>query len=73
MTKKKDVLANIKGVHPNTKLFFSPRTLVLPYVEIRTAKQEDNDDLAEVFDKQSEMHTGVHGKVIIMSVNIVHN
>ena len=46
-------------------MYYSPRISVLPYVEIRIAKQEDHDDLAEVFNKQSEMHTDVHGEFFI--------
>jgi len=38
---------------------------VIPYVEIRIAKQEDHDDLAEVFNRQSEMQTEVHGEFFI--------
>lgn len=65
MAKKKDTLASVKGVHVNSRLYYSPRTNVLPYVEIRIAKQEDHDDLAEVFNRQSEMQTDVHGEFFI--------
>jgi len=58
-------LSGIRGVHIESRLYFSPRTNVLPYVEIRIAKQEDHDDLAEVFNRQSEMHTDVHGEFFI--------
>jgi hypothetical protein len=30
-------------------MYFSSRVIVLPYVEIRDSKQEDHDDLADVF------------------------
>jgi hypothetical protein len=65
MPKKREILSGVRGVHVESKLFYSPRTSVLPYVEIRIAKQEDHDDLAEVFNKQSEMHTDVHGEFFI--------
>lgn len=65
---KKEVLVSIKGIHPDSRLFVSPRSTTLPYVEIRAAKQEDNDDLAEVADKQSAMQTGVFGKFFIAEV-----
>jgi hypothetical protein len=38
---------------------------VLPYVEIRIAKQEDHDDLAKVFNSQSEMQTETNGEYFI--------
>jgi len=52
-------------VHPNSKVFFSSRVLVLPYVEIRDAKQEDHDDLADVFNSQSETVTEAYGEYFI--------
>lgn len=63
--KKREVLAGIKGIHGDSRLFCTLRIKVLPFVEIRPAKQEDHDDLAEVFNKQSEMHTDVHGEFFI--------
>jgi hypothetical protein len=63
--KKREVLSEVKGIHTDSRLFYNPRTDVLPYVEIRIAKQEDHDDLAEVFNKQSEMQTDVHGEFFI--------
>ena len=59
------MLSEVKGIHTDSRLFYTPRTGVLPYVEIRIAKQEDHDDLAEVFNKQSEMRTDVHGEFFI--------
>lgn len=59
------MLSELKGIHIDSRLFYTPRTDVLPYVEIRIAKQEDHDDLAEVFNKQSEMQTDVHGEFFI--------
>lgn len=63
--KKKEILAAIRGVHVDSKLYYSPRTNVLPFVEIRPAKQEDHDDLAKVFNSQSEMKTEVNGEYFI--------
>lgn len=65
MPKKREILSSIRGVHVDSKLYYSPRTNVLPYVEIRIANQEDHDDLAEVVNRQSEMHTDVHGEFFI--------
>jgi hypothetical protein len=63
--RKREILGTVKGVHPESRLYYSPRTNVLPFVEIRIAKQEDHDDLAEVFNRQSEMQTDVHGEFFI--------
>jgi hypothetical protein len=63
--RKRETLSAVRGVHIESRLYVSPRTNVLPYVEIRIAKQEDHDDLAEVFNRQSEMQTDVHGEFFI--------
>jgi hypothetical protein len=38
---------------------------VLPFIEIRQAKQEDHDDLADVFNSQSETVTEAYGEYFI--------
>jgi hypothetical protein len=65
MPKKKEILSGIRGIHIESRLFYSPRSKVLPYVDIRIAKQEDHDDLAKVFNNQSEMKTDVNGEYFI--------
>jgi hypothetical protein len=47
--KHREILRDVRGIHFNSRVFFSSRVLVLPYIEIRIAKQEDHDDLADVF------------------------
>lgn len=42
-------LQNIRGLDHNSKFFFSSRVLILPFIEVRPAQQEDHDDLADVF------------------------
>jgi hypothetical protein len=59
--RNREVLKQVRGVHYNSKVFFSSRLLVLPFVEIRVAKQEDHDDLAAVFNSQSETITEIYG------------
>lgn len=59
--RNRDVLKQVRGVHYNSKVYFSSRLLVLPFVEIRVAKQEDHDDLAAVFNSQSETVTDIYG------------
>lgn len=39
--------------------------LVLPYVEVRDARQEDHDDLADVFNSQSDTVTEAYGEYFI--------
>lgn len=65
LPKKREILSELKGIHIDSRLFYTKRIDVLPYVEIRIAKQEDHDDLAKVFNNQSEMHTNVHGEFFI--------
>lgn len=55
------MLKQVRGVHYNSRVFFSSRLLVLPFVEVRVAKQEDHDDLAAVFNSQSETVTEIYG------------
>jgi hypothetical protein len=47
--------------------------LVLPYVEVRDAKQEDHDDLADVFNSQSETVTEAYGEYFIAELIAAQN
>lgn len=58
-------MANIRGIHRDSSIYFSSRIYVLPYIEIRPAKQEDHDDLADVFNSQSETVTEAYGEYFI--------
>jgi Domain of unknown function (DUF4821) len=42
-------MANVRGIHKDSEIYYSSRVHVVPYIEIRKAKQEDHDDLADVF------------------------
>jgi hypothetical protein len=44
-----DSLQDAKVVPKSSKIYFSSRVLLLPFIEIRQANQEDHDDLADVF------------------------
>ena len=59
--KNRETLKQVRGVHYNSEVFFSSRLFVLPFVEIRFAKQEDHDDLAAVFNSQSHTVTEIYG------------
>jgi hypothetical protein len=61
----RDVLKEVRGIHAGSHAYFSSRVLVLPYVEVRDAKQEDHDDLADVFNSQSETVTEAYGEYFI--------
>ena len=62
---QREVLKDVRGIHFNSKIFFSSRVLVLPFIEVRTAQQEDHDDLADVFNSQSETVTEAYGEYFI--------
>mmetsp|Transcript_29463 Transcript_29463/g.28617 ORF Transcript_29463/g.28617 Transcript_29463/m.28617 type:complete len:96 (+) Transcript_29463:478-765(+) len=63
--KHREVLREVRGIHFNSKVVFSSRVLVLPFIEIRQAKEEDHDDLADVFNSQSETVTEAYGEYFL--------
>ena len=63
--KDRENMAAIRGIHKDSEVFFSSRVNVIPYIEIRGAKQEDHDDLADVFNSQSETVTEAYGEYFI--------
>ena len=46
---------------------------MLPFIEIRRAKQEDHDDLADVFNSQSETITEAYGEYFIAELIAAQN
>ena len=61
----REVIKDVRGLNFNSKVFFSSRVLVLPFIEIRNAREEDHDDLADVFNSQSETVTEAYGEYFI--------
>jgi len=61
----REALKSVRGIHYNSRVFFSKRVKMFPFVEIRTATQEDHDDLATIFNTQSEVLTEQHGDYFI--------
>ena len=59
------VLQNVRGIAPTSRVFFSSRVLMLPFIEVRRAQQEDHDDLADVFNNQSETVTEAYGEYFL--------
>lgn len=68
-----EVLGEVKGIHFNTKFFYSNRHNVIPPLEIRTAREEDHDDLAAVFNSQSDVVTSTHGEYFIAELIAAQN
>jgi len=46
---------------------------VLPFIEVRTARQEDHDDLADVFNSQSDTVTEAYGEYFIAELIAAQN
>lgn len=59
------VLSDVRGIAASSRVFFSSRVLMLPFIEIRHAQQEDHDDLADVFNNQSETVTEAYGEYFL--------
>ena len=70
---KREILKEVRGIHAQSRMFFSSRVLVLPFVEIRDARQEDHDDLADVFNSQSETVTEAYGEYFIAELIAAQN
>lgn len=66
-------LQGVRGIHRDSHVYFSPRLNVLPFIEIRLAKQEDHDDLADVFNSQSETITEAYGEYFIAELIAAQN
>ena len=45
----------------------------MPFIEIRTAKQEDHDDLADIFNNQSETVTEAYGEYFLAELIAAQN
>ena len=67
------VLQTVRGIHRDSHTYFSPRLNVLPFIEVRLAKQEDHDDLADVFNSQSETITEAYGEYFIAELIAAQN
>jgi hypothetical protein len=66
-------MTGIRGIHRDSQCFFSSRVHVLPFIEIRLANQEDHDDLADVFNSQSETVTEAYGEYFIAELIAAQN
>lgn len=62
---RREVLSDVRGVHFNSYIYYSDRPHVIPAIEIRAARQEDHDNLAEIFNAQSDVVTETYGDYFI--------
>ena len=56
-----NVLKKLIGISSKSRVYYSPKSHVNEDLEIRMAREEDHDDLAEIFNKQSEVLTSQFG------------
>lgn len=63
--KDQEVLKRVQGIHWDSKLYISYRNTTCDILEVRLAREEDHDDLAEVFNSQSEVITAQFGEFFI--------
>lgn len=68
-----NILRNLIGISTNSKVFYSPKSHVNERLEIRMAREEDHDDLAEIFNKQSEVLTSQFGEFFIADLIATQN
>ena len=69
----KDFLKTVRGIQPESELFFSHRDKSCDVVEIRLANEEDHDDLAAIFNSQSEVLTNQFGEFFIADLIATQN
>ena len=70
---RNEVLSDVNGVHFDTKFYYSDRREVIHLLEIRIAREEDHDDLAAVFNSQSDVVTSTHGEYFIAELIAAQN
>jgi len=63
--KSQEILKKVQGIHWDSKLFLSLRNATCDPLEVRMAREEDHDDLAEIFNSQSEVLTAQFGEFFI--------
>ncbi len=71
--KDRQILKGLIGVNHQSKLYYSPKSHVVEPMEIRMAREEDHDDLAHIFNKQSEVLTSQFGEFFIADLIATQN
>ena len=57
----RSVFKELIGINTKSSLFYTPKNHVVQDMEIRMAREEDHDDLAYIFNKQSDVLTSQFG------------
>ncbi|CAD8112864.1 unnamed protein product [Paramecium primaurelia] len=63
----------MQGVNQNCEIYYSPSSMVIDLLEIRMAREEDHDDLAAIFNRQSDVHTEEFGEFFIADLIATQN
>ena len=71
--KNEEILIKTKAINPNSEIFYSHISRAMEVIEIRRATQEDHDDLAEIFDQQSQVLTEQFGEFFIAELIAAQN
>lgn len=69
----REILKGLIGINARSKLFYTPKSHVVEDMEIRMAREEDHDDLAEIFNKQSDVLTSQFGEFFIADLIATQN
>lgn len=71
--KNRERLRQVRGIHIDSQLYYSHRDMCCQQVVIRMAREEDHDDLAEIFNQQSEVQTDKFGEFFIADMIAMQN
>jgi hypothetical protein len=63
----------VRGVSENCEIYYSPASTCTPLLHIRMAREEDHDDLASIFNRQSDVHTKEFGEFFIADMIATQN
>ena len=69
----REILKGLIGINARSKLFYTPKSHVVEDMEIRMAREEDHDDLAEIFNKQSDVLNSQFGEFFIADLIATQN
>lgn len=70
---RREILSQVRGLHFDSQFWSSERGEVIPHLEVRPARQEDHDNLATVFNSQSEVVTSTYGEFFIAELIAAQN
>lgn len=70
---EREVDPKLRAYSKDSRIFFSGRSLLVETLEIRGAIQQDHDDLAAIFNEQSEVPTDTYGQFFIAELIAAQN